>query len=229
MEKIVYLTFPMSAEPGPVYRDYLLAEIFPELMTLPGLRALTLQVNDLQQEIPKPTILLGDGAQLGAAVSVWLDSIDQRMPLETALAKNGEHLHGYLVTESVPQARTDRDWADGQRSPGVSHFTWFAKPPNMSEESFFHNWHAVHTPFSFDLHPTRWDYIRNAVARPITVDAPAIRGIVSENFRVLQDYTDPARLFASEEVLQHSMQEAGDFCDPNALHSVPLSEYILLS
>ena len=50
---------------------------------------------------------------------------------------------------------------------------------------------------------------------------------VEKRFRELRDYTDPARLFGSEAVLAKSAEEAGDFADPQALHSLPLSEYIL--
>ena len=92
---------------------------------------------------------------------------------------------------------------------------------------FFHNWFEVHTPFSFELHPLRWEYIRNAVARPLTGNAPPVRAIVGERFRELRDYTDPERLFGSPEVLAKSAEEAGDFSDPASLQSLPLSEYII--
>lgn len=229
MEKLVYLTFPASGFDGAAYREALLADAAPAILAADGVRALNISVNDLLQDMERPMLLLGDGASLGAAVSVWVDSLDMRATLETTLTARGERLHGYLVTESIPQACDDRDWPDGERSPGVTHFTWFDKAPDISEEAFFHNWFEVHTPFSFELHPLRWEYVRNAVARAVTPSAPPVRAIVGERFRELRDYTDPARLFGSEEVLARSAEEAGDFADPQALHSLPLSEYILKS
>lgn len=228
MEKLVYLTFPGEDSARDAYRKHLIEEVALEILAR-GVRALNVSVNDLQQDIPKPTILLGEGASLGAAVSIWVDSLDQRGPIEEALTARGERLQGYLVTESIPQACTDRNWPDGEKSPGVTHFTWFEKADGVSEEEFFHNWFQVHTPLSFDLHPLRWEYVRNAVARPVTQGAPPIRAIVAERFREIRDYADPKRLFGNRELLKRSSEETADFGDPNAMHSVPLSEYILRS
>lgn len=228
MEKLVYLTFPGDGfDPGAV-RAQLLEEAAPKILAS-GVRGLNVSLNDLQQEIPKPTILLGIGASLGAAVSVWLDSLDDRGPIEDALTADGARIEGYLVTESIPQACSDRSWPDGEKSPGVTHFTWFEKAEGVSDEDFFHNWFDVHTPFSFDLHPLRWEYVRNAVARPVTKGAPPIRAIVAERFREIRDYTDPSRLFGSMELVKRSAEEAGDYGNPQAMHSTPLSEYILRS
>src|SRR4051794_32780547 len=70
------------------------------------------------------------GNLLCGAVSIWLDSLDDRGPFE-ALMRDGtpaSELHGWLVTESVPQAYGDaRTWADGERSPGLSITTVFDK------------------------------------------------------------------------------------------------------
>ncbi len=229
MEKIIYLTFPAPGFDSAAYRDQLLSKACPQILQVKGLRALSIEVNDLLQDIPRPMLLLGEGASLGAAVTVWVDNLDERAPIEQALGETADDLQGYLVTESVPQACTDRDWPDGERSPGVTHFTWFEKALQISDEEFFHNWFDVHTPFSFELHPLRWEYIRNAVARPLTRGAPPVRAIVGERFRELRDYTDPERLFGSADVLAKSAEEAGDFSDPQALHSLPLSQYIIKS
>ena len=157
MEKLVYLTFPAEGFDPAAYRERLLGEVAPKLLAAAGVRGLDVGVNDLQQEIPKPTILLGIGASLGAAVSIWLDSLDDRGPIEAALGEGVVRIEGYLVTESIPQACSDRDWPDGERSPGVTHFTWFEKAKGVSDEDFFHDWFEVHTPFSlryFTASPT---------------------------------------------------------------------------
>jgi hypothetical protein len=228
MEKIVYLTFPATGFDPSAYRELLLGQTVPKILDT-GVRALNLGINDLQSEIPKPMLLLGSGSSLGAAVSVWLDSLDDRRPIEVALANGVERIEGYLVTESIPQAESDRDWADGKRSPGLTHFTWFEKAEGISDPDFYYNWFEVHTPFSFDLHPLRCGYVRNAVVRPLTQDAPPIRAIVGERFKENRDYTDPERLFGDKEVLMRSAKEAGDYADMSAMHSLPLSEYIIKS
>ena len=227
MEKIVYLAFPPEGFNATDYRDQLLTRLSQRTILSDGVSGLTVSVNDLLQDIPRPMLLLGNAETLGAAVSVWIDSLDNRAPLETVLSADGTRVDGYLVTESIPQACVDRNWADGERSPGVTHFTWFDKAQDLSDADFFYNWFEVHTPFSFELHPLRWEYVRNAVARRLTPGAPAVRAIVGERFRELRDYTDPERLFGSHEALAKSAEEAGDFSDPSTLQSLPLSEYIL--
>jgi hypothetical protein len=228
MEKLVYLSWRKSPLAIEAYRERLLGSLAPRLIDAGALK-LDLNVSDVIGTIQRPMLLMGEGASLSAAISLWLDCYDTRGPLETILAEDADRLSGYLVTESVPQAAADRDWPDGVRSPGVSHFTWFEKPKELPDEAFFQAWHEVHTPFSFELHPRRWSYVRNSVLRTLTPGAPPVRAIVVERFRSLEDYTDPKRLFGSPEVLKRTAEEVSAYADPASLNSVPLSEYILRS
>jgi hypothetical protein len=189
-----------------------------------GLRIGTADTDD---KIPSPSLLLGRGGELAAVVSVWFDSLDDRGPLEAALAETGAPFDGYLVTESVPQRRTDRDWPDGQRSPGILHFTWFPQPDRLSDEDFFHGWHTVHTPASATLHPLRWAYVRDSVARPVTAGAPPVQAIVFESFRTIDDYVDPDRLYGSAEALDETMRDLPLYADFETLNSRPVHELIL--
>jgi hypothetical protein len=228
VEKIIYLVWKAEATDIASFRDALLGPVADELLAA-GVHRLKVSVADLAREIPKPPLLLGEGRTLSASVDVWLDCLDDRRPIEAALRARAARVDGYLVTESVPQRCPDRDWPDGKRSPGVTHFTWFPKPARLSDEEFFRAWHEVHTPFSFELHPLRWEYVRNAVARTLTPGSPPIRAIVGERFRTLEDYTDPRRLYGSREVLQRVMADTVQFGDVADMHSTPLSEFIVRS
>ena len=228
MEKIIYLVWKTEATDIERFRDALLGPVADQLLASGGQR-LRVSVADLAREIPKPPLLMGEGRTLSASVDVWLDCIDDRRPIEAALRARAARVDGYLVTESVPQRCHDRDWPDALRSPGVTHFTWFPKPARLSDDEFFRAWHEVHTPFSFELHPLRWEYVRNAVARTLTAGSPPIRAIVAERFRTLEDYTDPRRLYGSREVLQRVMDDTVQFGDVEDMHSTPLSEFIVRS
>jgi EthD domain-containing protein len=228
VEKIIYLVWKPEAVAIETFRDALLGPVAEQALAA-GAHRLVVSAADLAREIPKPTLLMGDGRTLSASFDVWLDCIDDRRPIEAALRERAARVDGYLVTESVPQRCTDRDWPDGKRSPGVTHFTWFPKPARLSDEEFFRAWHEVHTPFSFELHPLRWEYVRNAVARPLTPGAPPIRAIVAERFRTLEDYTDPRRLYGSKEVLKRVMADTVQFADVADMNSTPLSETIVRS
>jgi hypothetical protein len=185
--------------------------------------ALTLHT---RADIADAPLLLGRGQECQGIVTVWLDSIDDRGAIEAAI---GSAADGYLVTESVPQRRTDRDWPDGMASPGVTHCTWFPKPERLTDEAFFHGWHVVHTPASFRLHPLRWEYVRDAVARPVTPEAPPIRAIVLERFRTEADYADPARLYGPPDTLDETMRDLPLYADFESINSCPMHEWILKS
>jgi len=59
----------------------------------------------------------------------------------------------------------------------------------------------------------------------LTKNAPAYRAIVSEHFRVLEDFTDESRYFGSQEVVEDMFKEINGFCDLELMISIPMSEY----
>jgi hypothetical protein len=211
--------------------DYLLWGEADGLLDAPllhcvGVRAVTVQLAD--PTLPT-TLLMGEGGRLAALVSVWLRSYDLRGELEDELRRVSPRVDGYLVTESEPQPLTDRDWPDGVQSPGLSHVTWFPKPERLSEQEFLHGWHEVHTPHSAELHPLRWSYVRDTVARALTPGAPPVRAVVVERFRELRDYAEPRRLFGSKAALEQNMLDLPGYADLASISSRPMVEVILRS
>jgi hypothetical protein len=230
VEKLVYIAWKQDGQTIEEFEERLLERQAPRILEL-GARALTINVADLRERLEGSAqkIILGEGETISAAISIWLDCLDDRAPMEDAIRSISGRIAGYLVTESVPLACTDRDWPDGTRSPGVTHFTAFAKPERVSDEEFYARWHGAHTPFSFELHPLRWKYVRNSVARPLTGGAPPLHGIVEERFRTLEDYADPERFFGSRELVARMLEEIRRFADLEQMHSTPMSEYIVKS
>jgi hypothetical protein len=204
--------------------DYLVWEpcdVHP-LLDVPGVRRLTVQ---RAASLQNATILLGRGPQLHTLVQVWLSSYDDRGPIEEVLGS----ADGYLVTESEPQPLTDRDWADGVPSPGISHVTWFPKPERLSEDAFLHGWHEVHTPHSAVLHPLRWTYTRDTVVRTLTAGSPPVRAVVVERFRKVEDYTDPKRLFGGSAAFEQNMLDLPGYADLDDISACPMTELVLRS
>ena len=227
MEKLIYLAWKQEGLSIGDYREHLLGEVSASILAA-GALGLNLSIADTQDIIPKPTLLMGEGNSLSAAVSVWVPSLDDRGGLEEALRARAGRLDGYLVTESVPQPHAGRDWPDGETSPGVTHFTWFPKPERLTAEAFYRGWHEVHTPASFELHPLRWEYVRNAVARVVTPGSPRVDAIVVERFAT-EDYIDPSRLYGSPDALKRTVEELPLYADLEHMHSTPLSERIVKS
>ena len=229
MEKLIYIAWKREGDDAVDLRKRWIDEVAPAVLDA-GVRSLTLNVSDLVDTLGERAFLvMGEGRSIAAEISLWLDCSDDRGPIEALLRPASGRLAGYLVTESIPQAYLDRDWPDGEQSPGVTHFTAFPKPDRVSEEDFFAAWHGVHTPLSFELHPRRWLYVRNSVARALTEGAPPYRAIVEERFRTIEDYTDPKRLFGSKEVVERMVAELSDFADADRMDSVPMSETIFRS
>jgi hypothetical protein len=171
-----------------------------------GLRSVTVS---RAARLPKPTLLMGRGADLAGLVQVWVDSVDVWPEIVARVPGDA-----YLVTESVPQPVA-------ASSGLLTHLTWFPKPDRLSEDEFFHGWHVVHTPSSAALHPRRQGYVRDAVARRLTVDSPPVRAIVSEFFE-LDDYLDPKRLFGGQEALQRTVDELPLYADAADISSCPV-------
>lgn len=225
MEKSIYFLQKPATISVESFRHSLLNTLVPRLQLL-GASQLTINVADINPNIQEqaPSRLIGPWQALSAAVSFWHECLDQRAPLESSLRDVSDSLSGYLVTESVPQA-FDPVWEGGQRRPGVTQFGANGKPHDISDEMFYHNWQVLHSTSSFDLHPLRWSYVRNAVARALTEDAPTYRAIVSEHFRELADFTDDQRYFGTEEALLAMLKELPGFCDVNNMVSLAMSEY----
>jgi hypothetical protein len=225
VEKSIYLLHKADSVPIEQFRESLLTAVVPRLRSL-GASQLTIQIADLNPILQEqaPGRLIGPWQPLSAAVAYWHDCLDQRAPLEASLCDISASIDGYLVTESVPQG-FDPVWEGGQRRPGVTQFGANGKPDNVSDEEFYYNWQVVHSTSSFDLHPLRWSYVRNAVARPLTPGAPAYRAIVCEHFRELDDFTDDQRYFGSQEAVAAMLKELPGFCDFNRMVSLAMSEY----
>jgi len=203
-------------------------ETIPALQAL-GASSLVLTIADCDEAVSAqaPQRFAGPWEQLGGALFLWLDDVDERGALEAELSAAGLELEAFLLTESVPQGCV-RDWPQEARRPGVTQFTVHGKPADVDEAEFFRNWSA-HTVLSFDLHPLRWSYVRNAVARPLaTASTPAprpLRALVLEHFRAVEDFTDDARYFGDPEVVNEMYRELPGFCDLESMCTGPMSEY----
>lgn len=225
MEKLIYL---LGREPGDdmdACRDHLLARTVP-LLRAHDARHITLNIADLDAPVRRdaPGRIVGPWESLGAVVAFWLESLDSRSPIEAHLAEVTPQLAGYLVTESLPQP-CSQSWPEGERRPGIAQFTAHGKPADVSEAAFYQNWQIEHSRLSFALHPLRWSYERNAVARQLCGESSGYRALVLEHFRELRDFTDPARYFGDPAVVEQMYAELPAFCDVHNMVTGPMSEY----
>jgi hypothetical protein len=170
-----------------------------------------------------PARISGDFDSVAAVFECWLPALDARAPIEAALAPHGRALWGYLVTEST-LAACPHTVAEGGRVPGVTQWGINDKPAAVSLEDFHREW-AVHSKLSFDLHPTRQSYVRNAVARRITPAAPQFLGIVLERFPSLDDFTDESIYFGDRAVVKKMFEHVPSFYDFKTAITGGMSEF----
>ena len=230
MEKLIYLLG--DAEPGSIprlrvdLRDALL-EKGPALLSA-GAQRLSFTVADLGDEHVDSIDQFNAHGLLDAKVSLWLDSLDDRAEVEALLSGVSKRLAGYLVTESVPKEYDDRDWPDGERSPGVALVTTFPKPDTIDDEAFYRCWHGSHTPLSLEIHPLL-HYVRNVAARSLTPGAPPFRAIVNESVASAEIAATPELFYGSPDGQKRAVKDLIQFVDFKTLSTVVMSEYILSS
>jgi hypothetical protein len=173
------------------------------------------------------------GLVLTASAAAWVDRVEERGPIEDAIAGVGAAHAGYVVVESSPIEYGDaRVWSMGERSPGVSIVTAFARVDGLADADFYGIWHGSHTPLTFELHPM-WQYLRHAVLRGLTPGAPRFDAMVHESCRTMEDLLDPMRFFGAHdrESLKTNIDRVNTdlarFADRATLQTTPMHETIL--
>jgi hypothetical protein len=238
MEKLVYLVFAPKETSRDALRCRLLDDCAPQLRRL-GPRGLSLVVDDAESDVPAPVPWPADEFPLCAAVSVWLDCYDRRGPLEEVLLKQGERVHGYLVSESLytdyggNRHAKPRDWPDGARSPGVVTVTLLERPERIPYADWIAHWHGVQSPVSEEIQP-RTRYVRNEVVRAVTRGAPRLGGIVEEAWPSARHVTDPMLFYRAEgdparmrRNIERMLESVRAFLDLERIRNATMSEYLL--
>jgi hypothetical protein len=237
VEKLVYLLWAPPGS-GPADHARIARALTPGLLALDP-RALWLQVDDADAQVPVPLPPPeGEHVPMGV-VSVWLDRYDDRGPYEDLLRAECDHFAGYLVLESMytdyggNRHSATRDWPDGVRSPGVTMVTLMERPERLTAEEWVTHWHTVQSPVSESMQP-RIRYVRNEVVRAVTPGAPPYRGIVEECWPSAEHVTDPMLFYCADgdaELMQSNLREmlasVTGFLDLDRIRSVTMSEYLL--
>jgi hypothetical protein len=240
VEKLMYLVWLEADSTRREVADRLLGPVRAELLEM-GPRALTLDVWDTESDIPPPVPTPEGETPLHGLVSLWVDTVEDRAPFEEVLVSSAVRLAGYSVVESLYRDyggnrwSAPRDWPDGERSPGVLTVALLQQHPEQSLDEWVRRWHTRISPVTEAIQP-RCRYVRNAVFRTVTDDAPPLRGIVEEAWPSLEHVTDPMLFYCADgdpaQMNAHVTQmieEITAFVDLSTLRSATMSEWILKS
>lgn len=225
MEKLVYLFESGDCQDKPAAAQKILAAASALAKQGPNV-AVNVWESDPQVRALATHYATSNGnGQLLGVLSVWLDSLDNRTQIDSAIAALHLPWHSYLVTESVPREYARRNWPVGEKSPGVTLVAAFQKSARLSDATFFQRWQQGHTPLSLQVHPLS-RYIRNAVARPLTPDAPRFSAIVEERVQQLDDLL-PENFYGGQ--AQRVSEDLASFVDlsrPDQIRIELMSEYL---
>ena len=230
MEKLVYLIRERASRDGAQLRGQVLGDVVHQLHDR-GATGVSVHLSDDLVGIPGPMPCPGGELPLRAGISLWLDSHDDRAVVEELLGGVGERCDGYLVTESVyseyGQRRGEpRDWAAGERSPGLVTFALVHRNPLLDPRTFREFWYGHQSPMSERLQP-RLRYVRNTVAHPVTPGAPPVDGIVVESWESEELVSDIEAFHLGDlENLTVMLDSVGTVFDMSRLRSIAMSEYL---
>ena len=240
MEKLMYLVWLPEDRTRREVADIVLGPLAKGLLELDPLR-LSIDVWDPESDIPAPVPTPEGETPLHALVSLWVDAVDYRSPYERVLAEGAEWMAGYQVVESLYRDyggnrwSAPRHWPDGERSPGVLTVALLQQHPDLEFDEWMTRWHTRISPITEAIQP-RTRYVRNAVFRAVTDDAPPLRGIVEEAWPSTRHVTDPMLFYCAdgdpERMNAHvsqMLEEITAFTDLSTLRSVTMSEWILKS
>jgi hypothetical protein len=239
VEKLMYLVTLPAAMARRDVRTLMLEDTAPQLLAL-DVRGLSMDLDDEEADVPPPVPPPDADEAVRAIVSVWVDAYDRRAPLEDVLRTAGR-IDGYQVVESMyteygesPWAGS-RDWPDGTRSPGLLTVAAIEMPAGRDHGEWLDYWHSTVSTVSERIQP-RTRYVRNAVFRGITPDAPPYRALVEEGWPSGEHITDPMRFYCADgdpAVLEANItlmiETIAAFTDLSTLRSYTMSEWILKS
>ncbi len=240
MEKLMYLVWLPAGTTPRSTREIMIDGVAPRLLALDP-RALSMDVDDEDAQVPPPLPPTDGEPQVSAIVSIWLRRCDDRGPYEAVLASAADRIAGYVVTESLYDDYGDtphsgpRTWADGERSPAVLTCSFFPVKRDMAYADWIDFWHNTISPMSAEVQP-RMRYVRNAVARPLTPDAPPYAGIVEEAWPSAAHIEDPMLFYNADgdpermnANLSRMIGDIGQFLDLDAMRNNTMSEWLLKS
>jgi hypothetical protein len=237
--KIVYLLWSPPDRPKPETRRLLLDECAPRLLAQGALR-LQMNIDDEFADLRSPSPGVPFERPICAQVSVWVTSLEDRVPLEDVLRRAGFELAGYLVEEQIyteyggNRHAAPRSWPDGERSPGVLLVTLMERPCRLDHEEWIRRWHGVQSPMSEAMQP-RTRYVRNVVQQCLTAGATPFEGIVEEAYPSFRHVSNPflfygaSNPFALVRNMLIMLRSVTSFLTLWRIRAVTLSEYFVKS
>lgn len=188
MVKLIHIIRGENNESYPAFSDRMLA-MGNSLARVTGCRSL--RINLTQAPPPLLSIIPFRRAKVAAlTLHASASAVDDIL---RQLKGIPGYAGAYRVEEALPVSY-EKDWQDGEATPGICLLTLFHQKPGIDRETFLRRWFNGHTPLSLKLHPL-WNYNRNVVLETLGEDIPWYDGIVEEQVRRPKDLLNPFIFF----------------------------------
>lgn len=229
MEKLMYALWAEGGD-GEAMGARLRSDIVPVLQG-EGARYLSVAVADDRVAAGGELRIGSMPAAKDAMVSLWLPVSFDRSGVEAALSSVAERIAGYLVSESRPLVTPlTALGGPGEATDGFHLVTCLCSREDIDHDEFVRRWQGPFSEVAIGLQST-FDYVRNEVIRPLTLDAPPWEAIVEEGFpakaitqrAAFFDADDAAILAEREQAMFEAVQQ---FLDLGSVESHPMSQYV---
>jgi len=233
MEKMIYALWKHEAESPADFKKKVLGKVSETLVRL-GVHQLLVSIVDEDVAPAEPLRMITTRPPAQGIVSMWVDTANDRSPIEEVIEAAAARTAGYLVTESMPIVNTKHAVRDGDRVPGINSVVFLKKPPRLSYEYWLETWLDSHTKVAIDTQST-FGYKQNVIVRPLTYVAPSYNAIVEENFpdaammdtQAFYDATGDEEKCKKNE--QAMLESCARFIDFDKLDRIIMSEYVIKS
>lgn len=148
------------------------------------------------------------------------------------LLKHSEGFSAALKVDEAIPVTYEKNWEDGQPTPGVCLLTLFHRKPGIDYDTFINRWHNSHTPLSIKLHPL-CNYNRNVVLQKLCDQSEWWDGIVEEQTRTRSELLNPFKFFGRGLQVAGNMlsvyKDTRSFLDYKTIETYLATEYHILS
>jgi uncharacterized protein (TIGR02118 family) len=157
--------------------------------------------------VPASGIEAEHPGDVGGVASVWVDDDSDIAPDRWF---PGARVDVYLVRENVV-IDYDRDWPDGDVSPGVHRTVFVRRAPRLTRDEMATHWAERHAPLVHLHHPGFWQYVQNVVVDAATPGAPEVDGIAEMHFKSLEELRN--RFYDSDDGRAVIQKDVAKFLD----------------
>lgn len=231
MEKLVCALWRGEGEEREAFNVRLLASL-PEALKAAGALKLRINLRDAAVDPAAGLVQRWQAPQQDAVVQFWLPSANAlfREGVDAVLAAHCRRFAAWLVCESTIIANTDHTPRGGERTWGWSQASFISFRRDLPPGAALRHWHSHHTRIAIDTQ-ANFEYVQNAVLRPLTDDAPDYDAFVEECFPA-EAMTDPAAFFDAvgdparfKANLDAMMDSCGAFLEPGRMDIIPTSQF----